>query len=74
MVKVPILKPHEVAAILERVGFHEVRQRGAHRLYRYFDGRETAFPFHAGQDISPILLREIAKDAGLSVKEFLRHR
>jgi predicted RNA binding protein YcfA (HicA-like mRNA interferase family) len=72
MVKVPILKPHDVAATLERLGFHEVKQGGAHRLYRCFDGRKTTVPFHAGQDISPILVREITKDIGCSIKDFLR--
>jgi len=27
-----------------------------------------------GRDISPILLRQIAKDIGLTVEEFLKHR
>jgi predicted RNA binding protein YcfA (HicA-like mRNA interferase family) len=29
-------------------------------------------PFHPGRDISPILLRQIAKDVGLTADEFLR--
>jgi hypothetical protein len=28
-------------------------------------------PFHQGRDISPTLLRQIAKDIGLSVEDFL---
>ena len=74
MPKPPILKPKEVGAILEKLGFIEVRQRGSHRQFRHADGRGTTVPFHAGHDISPILLREIAKDIGLTVEEFLRHR
>jgi hypothetical protein len=31
-------------------------------------------PFHEGRDISPILLRQIAKDVGLVVEDLLRHR
>jgi len=31
-------------------------------------------PFHAGRDISPILLRQIAKDIGLTIDEFLKRR
>jgi hypothetical protein len=30
---VPVLKPREVVALLERLGFIEVRQRGSHRQY-----------------------------------------
>lgn len=35
----PVLKPREVVALLERLGFVEVRQRGSHRQYRHADGR-----------------------------------
>ncbi len=74
MAKTPILKPREVAAILERLGFQEVRQKGSHKQYRHPDGRCTTVPFHLGRDISPILLRQIAKDIGLPIDEFLRYR
>jgi hypothetical protein len=37
----PVLKPREVAALLERLGFVEARQRGPHRQYRHADGRGT---------------------------------
>ena len=62
MVKLPVLKPREVAAILARLGFVEVRQRGSHKQYRHADGRSTTVPFHGSRDISPPLLRQIAKD------------
>jgi predicted RNA binding protein YcfA (HicA-like mRNA interferase family) len=68
---IPVLKPREVAALLERLGFAEVRQRGSHRQYRHPDGRGTTVPFHAGRDISPTLLRKIARDIQLTVEELL---
>jgi predicted RNA binding protein YcfA (HicA-like mRNA interferase family) len=71
---VPVLKPREVIAILAALGFAEVRQRGSHKQFRHADGRATTVPFHAGRDISPILLRQIAKDIGLTVDELLKHR
>lgn len=74
MPKPPVLKPKEVVAILERLGFVEVRQHGSHRQYRHADGRGTTVPFHPGRDISPILLRQIAKDIGLTIEEFLKNR
>jgi len=52
------------------LGFSVARQRGSHRQYRHADGRATTVPFHA-HDISPILLRRIAKDIGLSVQDFI---
>ena len=63
MGSVPVLKPREVVALLERLGFVEVRQRGSHKQYRHADGRSTTVPFHSGRDISPILLRKIARVA-----------
>lgn len=69
---IPVLKPREIIAILEAFGFIEVRQRGSHKQFRHPDGRATTVPFHSGRDISPILLRQIAKDIGLTVDEFLK--
>jgi predicted RNA binding protein YcfA (HicA-like mRNA interferase family) len=74
MAGVPVLKPREVITILNTLGFAEVRQRGSHKQFRHPDGRATTVPFHAGRDISPILLRQIAKDIGLTVDELLKHR
>ncbi len=70
----PVLKPREVSALLEALGFAELRQRGSHKQFRHPDGRCTTVPFHAGRDVSPILLRQIAKDIGLSVEELLKAR
>ncbi len=74
MGKYPILKPSEVVSVLKSLGFEEVRQRGSHKQFRHLDGRMTTVPFHKGRDISPILLRQIVKDIGLSIEEFLEHR
>jgi predicted RNA binding protein YcfA (HicA-like mRNA interferase family) len=74
MGSVPVLKPKEVAALLESLGFVLVRQRGSHQQFRHPDGRGTTVPFHAGKDISPTLLRLIAQDIGMTVQQFLSHR
>lgn len=74
MSKPPVLKPREVVAILKRLGFDEVRQRGSHKQFAHADGRATTVPFHQGRDISPALLRQIADDIGLSLEEFLEAR
>ncbi|MBP1723468.1 MAG: hypothetical protein H6Q44_1173 [Deltaproteobacteria bacterium] len=74
MGKVPVLKPREVVSILEKLGFLEIRQRGSHKQYRHSDNRCTTVPFRPERDISPILLRQIAKDIGLSIEEFLAYR
>ena len=71
MAKPPVLKPDQVENLLRRHGYFEVRQRGSHRQYRHPDGRATTIPFHRGRDISPILLRQIATDIGLTIDELL---
>ena len=57
---------------VENLGFVEVRQRRSDKQYRHADERCTTVPFHAGRDVSPILLRQIAKDIGLTVEEFIQ--
>lgn len=74
MGKVPVFKPKEVATILIQLGFQEVRQRGSHKQFRHIDGRGTTVPFHSGRDVSPTLLRQICKDIGLTVEEFIQNR
>jgi predicted RNA binding protein YcfA (HicA-like mRNA interferase family) len=69
-----VLKPFEVMTILERLGFIEARQKGSHKQFRHPDGRGTTVPCHPGRDISPILLRQIARDIGLTIEELLKHR
>jgi predicted RNA binding protein YcfA (HicA-like mRNA interferase family) len=73
MSRVPVLKPREVIRALERLGFVEVRQRGAHRQFRHPDGRGTTVPFHSGRDIAPPLLRQIIKDVRVTLEEFLNN-
>jgi predicted RNA binding protein YcfA (HicA-like mRNA interferase family) len=72
--RLPVLKPREVVALLERLGFREARQRGSHRQYRHPDGRATTVPFHGNRDVSPILLRQIARDIGLTIQQFFDAR
>lgn len=71
---IPVLKPGEVCRLLEGLEFAAVRQRGSHVQYRHADGRCTTVPLHKGRDIAPPLLRQIAKDIGLTIEEFIRHR
>jgi predicted RNA binding protein YcfA (HicA-like mRNA interferase family) len=71
MGNLPVLKPREVVALLVRLGFSEVRQRGSHKQFRHADGRVTTVPFHPGRDISPLLLRQIAADIGVTLEELL---
>lgn len=67
--KPPVLKAREVIQLLERRGFAEIRQRGSHKQFRHADGRQTRVPVHAGRDIALPLLRQIARDIGLTIDE-----
>jgi predicted RNA binding protein YcfA (HicA-like mRNA interferase family) len=69
--RIPVLKPREVVAALRSLGFVETRQRGSHKQFRHPDGRCTTVPDHGGRDVSPILLRKIARDVGLTVEELI---
>lgn len=69
-----VLKPREICRILEGLGFSMVRPRGSHMQYGRTDGRGTTVPNHPGRDISPILLRQIAPDIGMTAVQFLSHR
>lgn len=71
---IPILKPREVSAILNKLGFKLARQRGSHRQYRHVNGKCTTVPFHKNRDISPILLRQIVKDIDMTLEDFLSYR
>ena len=73
MPNIPVLKPREVVSILQTLGFERVRQRGSHIQIRHADGRGTTVPMHRGRDISPALLRQIARDIGLSIDAFVGH-
>ena len=71
MGNVPVLSPPQVVKLLREHGFVEVRQKGSHKQFRHPDGRGTTVPFHKGRDIAPPLLRQIAEDIGLTVRELL---
>ncbi|MBV9492459.1 MAG: type II toxin-antitoxin system HicA family toxin [Verrucomicrobia bacterium] len=66
-----VLKPRKVVRVLERLGFVDIRQRGAHRQLRQADGTGTTVPFHVGRDIAPLLLRRIIKEIGVTPDLFL---
>ena len=71
MAHLPVLKPQEVMSRLNTLGFVEVRQRGSHKQFRHPDGRATTVPFHKGRDISPVLLRRIARDISMTAEELV---
>jgi predicted RNA binding protein YcfA (HicA-like mRNA interferase family) len=71
---IPVLKPSEVVEILRKLEFELVRQRGSHQQFRDAKDRCTTVPFHKGRDISPPLLRQIVKDIGMTLEDFIALR
>ena len=74
MGRIPVLKPDEAMRLLRNLGFDLVRQKGSHRQFKHSDGRKTTVPNHRGRDLSPFLLRQIAKDIGMTIENFIAHR
>lgn len=71
--RLPILKARDITRILRKLGFYEVRQKGAHVCFKHPDGRFTLVPSHGGEDIGRGLLRQILKEIKLSSEEFSKY-
>ena len=74
MSTLPHVSGRKVVQALIKIGYERDRQKGSHKQFRHADGRFTTLPFHSNRDISPILLRQISKDIGLTAEEFIRNR
>lgn len=71
MPKPPSLRSQEVIAALKKDGWHEQRQRGSHlHLKKEGAAGRVTVPVHS-KPLTPGTLRNIIKQAGLTVEEFL---
>jgi len=71
--RLPTIKARELIRALKKLGFYEVRQKGAHICFKHPDGRFTLVPRHAGEDIGRGLLRQIIREIELSPEEFSKY-
>lgn len=70
--ELPVLKPREVVAALEKAGFIKKRQTGSHLImYKSDIRRPISIPQHPG-DLPKGTLRAIIREAGLKVDEFIK--
>jgi predicted RNA binding protein YcfA (HicA-like mRNA interferase family) len=69
MPKIPVIKPRQVIAALEKAGFRQVRQRGSHLQLKRGNLLVTV-PVHAG-DLNPFVLKSILRQAQMTVEELL---
>lgn len=70
MAKLPDLTSKELIAVLVKIGFQNVRQKGSHVRMKHEDGRVVTIPVHSGKTIGKGLLLKILRDADL-IKEQL---
>lgn len=68
------ISPRELQALLSRLGFRRIRQKGSHAFWQHEDGRGTVVPVHRGEDIGRGLLRRILRDLDIDPETFARLR
>jgi len=69
--RLPALRPQQVIRALERAGWQVHRQRGSHvSMHKQGVAFVITVPLHR-RDLPRGTLRDIIKDAGLTVDEFL---
>ncbi|MEW6232378.1 MAG: type II toxin-antitoxin system HicA family toxin [Chloroflexota bacterium] len=70
MSRLPVVNFKTMDALLLRLGFVAVRQKGSHIFYRHPDGRTTTVPNHPGRDLARPLIREILREIELTLEQF----
>lgn len=62
----------QVVRAFKRAGWHVARRKGSHVIMEQegFDATPS-IPVHKGKDVKKGTLRDLIRDAGLSVEEFL---
>ena len=69
--RLPALRPQQVVRVLEKAGWQVHRQRGSHvSMHKEGVPFLVTVPLHR-RDMPRGTLRDIIKDAGLTVEEFL---
>ena len=69
MPKLPRLTAHEIAAVLQKIGFSLARQSGSHQIYKNAAGKRATVPFHTSKMLHPKVLKSILRDADLSPED-----
>jgi predicted RNA binding protein YcfA (HicA-like mRNA interferase family) len=72
--KLPTITAKHLLAVLKRHGFAIVRQSGSHVILENSDGTHVTVPVHQGRDLGKGLLRQIMRDANLSVDDLTEGR
>jgi len=67
----PRVSAADAVLVLEKAGFFLARQSGSHKIYKNAEGKRATVPFHSGKELHPKVLKNILRDAGLTVEDFL---
>ncbi|OGG43395.1 hypothetical protein A3G50_02510 [Candidatus Jorgensenbacteria bacterium RIFCSPLOWO2_12_FULL_42_11] len=70
--RLPTLKARDLISVFKKLGFNEVRHRGAHICFKHPDGRFTLVPYHSSEDIGRGLLRQILREINIPPDELLK--
>lgn len=71
MPRLPRVTAAQTICVLEQTGFSLSRSSGSHFIYVNEQGQRTTVPSHAGQILHPKVLKNIIREAGLTVEEFI---
>ncbi len=69
MTKLPRLTARQIIFVLQKAGFSLARQSGGHMIYKNTAGKRVTVPFHSAKILHPKVLRNILRDADLSVEK-----
>jgi predicted RNA binding protein YcfA (HicA-like mRNA interferase family) len=69
--KLPSINSSDIIRILNRKGFILERQSGSHAIFINSLGKRTTVPIHGKRDLGKGLLRQIMKDADITIKDLL---
>jgi predicted RNA binding protein YcfA (HicA-like mRNA interferase family) len=68
--KLPRVSANKVIKVLERMDFVLARQSGSHKIYKNKEGVRVTVPYHSGKTLHPKILKNILRDADLTVEKF----
>lgn len=69
--RLPRITAAQIIAVLEKRGFFIVRQSGSHKIYRSINGKRVTIPFHGEKILHPKVLKNIMKDADISIQQLI---
>ncbi len=72
MTRMPRVTGKKVVVALKSAGFILIRVNGSHHHLHKSGGKLVTIPVHSGETLSPMLLKSILEQAGLTVEEFMK--